>query len=785
MSEFSGVKHKTFLKNSVVIYIIIIFFSCTSYASLWQWENPLPSGNTLTGIWGTASEQICAVDKKGLISCYNGDNWQNIIQFSNLSFEDIWGISNQWIAVGKSGAIAIKRTGEWLVEDIGIAKDFNCVWGTSFSNIFIAGSEGSIVHFDGNLWQSMKSVTSVTLNDIWGTSDNNIYAVGYGGILLHYNGSVWQSISNPASALSTLNSIWGRNENEIYVTGSGGILLNYDGNQWQKIDLQTFHSFSMVWGTTQKIFLFGDAGYMVQHDGNQWNEISPPFFSSIQSVWGTETFLYGVGNQGTIITYENQEWSIMKQGTDIDYYAVSNIGEDSFFAAGQNGSLIHYENNQWLSYSPTTNHSIRGVCGDIFVGDSGTAILYSDNNWLELSTNTSKQLNAIWKQGNKYYTVGEEGTILIFDGESWQNQSTLDKVDLHAVWGNFSGIYAVGDWGRIIRFDGTRWNIMNNQYNGTQMRWFAVLGTLQGLLVAGENGKILKYNGDEWQEIQNDSEKTINAIYEIDKKIFFVGQGGCILYMENGSLISMGSPTNNDLNALYKENNRLYAVGNDGTIISYPLPECENGTYTELDISLAQQYALSLAESRAFSEYQEILTQKIDIISNQNQIIRSQDDQIANMYTQNELNDAISLANSIAISQTVAEKNEQIEQLNQLMDTMYTQEDVNELIEQLTSIMYTQEELDLEIANATWLKEEEIIRLLENIEILKQALASKNLDIDCNGKADALTDGLLIIRYLFNLNQGASFTQNAVDLDNGKCITEDILRQNIKNLLPE
>ena len=47
------------------------------------------------------------------------------------------------------------------------------------------------------------------------------------------------------------------------------------------------------------------------------------------------------------------------------------------------------------------------------------------------------------------------------------------------------------------------------------------------------------------------------------------------------------------------------------------------------------------------------------------------------------------------------------------------------------------------------------------------------LDIDCNQNADALTDGLLIIRYLFGIKGGRSLTENALDLQNGTRISSE------------
>lgn len=69
-----------------------------------------------------------------------------------------------------------------------------------------------------------------------------------------------------------------------------------------------------------------------------------------------------------------------------------------------------------------------------------------------------------------------------------------------------------------------------------------------------------------------------------------------------------------------------------------------------------------------------------------------------------------------------------------------------------------------------------------------------NLDIDCDGEVSALTDGLLILRYLFGfasdeemLKSGTntSFLNGIVDTENGTCITEEEIIKNIEQLMPK
>jgi len=100
-----------------------------------------------------------------------------------------------------------------------------------------------------------------------------------------------------------------------------------------------------------------------------------------------------------------------------------------------------------------------------------------------------------------------------------------------------------------------------------------------------------------------------------------------------------------------------------------------------------------------------------------------------------------------AISQAVAEK-------QQIIDSMFSLNELNHAVEEAVS------EKD-------------------------QLIARMHLDVDCNGQADALTDGLMIMRYLFGITQGDSLLENAVDSVNGKCTSEAEIIENIKRILPE
>ncbi|MGP8078886.1 MAG: hypothetical protein ACLPVI_00035 [Dehalococcoidales bacterium] len=58
--------------------------------------------------------------------------------------------------------------------------------GSSSSDIFVVGSGGIILHYDGNAWSIMTSGTTDILVGVWGSSQSEVFAVGYNGTILHY-----------------------------------------------------------------------------------------------------------------------------------------------------------------------------------------------------------------------------------------------------------------------------------------------------------------------------------------------------------------------------------------------------------------------------------------------------------------------------------------------------------------------------------------------------------------------------------------------------------------------
>jgi hypothetical protein len=197
------------------------------------------------------------------------------------------------------------------------------VWGTSASNVYFGGDNGTFLHFDGtSMSPRIETGTRSPILGIWGSSANDVYLVGLNGTALHYDGQNVKPLP-PLPELSTepftesLGAVWGSSANDVWIGGgdSSGDLWHWDGKYWRKFPLwPATGAFGIgvngIWGTSKSDIWAVGANHAYHYDGAKWTPADLPVGGSttLIRVWGCgplDVFATGVSDgQGVILRYQ-------------------------------------------------------------------------------------------------------------------------------------------------------------------------------------------------------------------------------------------------------------------------------------------------------------------------------------------------------------------------------------------------------------------------------------------------------------------------------------------------
>ena len=196
----------------------------------------------------------------------------------------------------------------------------NSVWGpyemlnirgSSRSDLYIAGSNGSIVHYLNYEWSSKESGIDMDLVDIAGTSGDNVFVCGsdinYGrGIILKKTDSGWETLVNSrvlsANELfrpdlyGSISSVWIDEKNTLYAAGN--FLYRYKFGKWDYVrslpenymggnpGVYYRGYIGDVEGTkSNDMWIAGDRNTLRHFNGVSWKQIGLPYSPASDIVW--------------------------------------------------------------------------------------------------------------------------------------------------------------------------------------------------------------------------------------------------------------------------------------------------------------------------------------------------------------------------------------------------------------------------------------------------------------------------------------------------------------------
>ncbi len=216
----------------------------------WQEVN---SGITsdLYDIWGYASDsgepaEIFAVGDKGNVLHWKNGKWEAMSSGVGILLEGIWGIKTEKgadvFAGGNKGVILRYKDGKWVQMESPVEKNIRDIWGYSDENgvtVFAVGDrisekKANFLCYEGMQWTLADMGQGEFLRTVWGDGETDIFIAGQNGFIRHYDGKTWNSADRSEKTgivhMHGIPKAPGRVSRMFAVDGDGAVLQYTDIN---------------------------------------------------------------------------------------------------------------------------------------------------------------------------------------------------------------------------------------------------------------------------------------------------------------------------------------------------------------------------------------------------------------------------------------------------------------------------------------------------------------------------------------------------------------------------
>lgn len=260
-------------------------------------------------VWGAGASDVYAVGgalgngQPTLALRFDGRAWHDLAPGGTGT---LWwvagsGPTDVWM-VGTEGRL-LHWDGATFVEHVSVtAATLWGVWATSPTDAWaVGGTPGGgrspsadndlVLHWDGAAWtrEVLPRTLGVALFKVWGIGDGELYAVGEGGVIWHRSGGAWRLESEPPVASGTLLTVAGCGPNEVYAVG-GQDVLRSDGTHWTREAVTLSGTVDGVSCGTGGVVLVGTGGVKLRREGGAWvDDSSHEPYAELHGAWADES----------------------------------------------------------------------------------------------------------------------------------------------------------------------------------------------------------------------------------------------------------------------------------------------------------------------------------------------------------------------------------------------------------------------------------------------------------------------------------------------------------------
>ena len=363
--------------------------------------------------------------------------------------------------MGDGGTIVRGYGDTWTVSTPDSAR-LRAVWARSSDDVFAAGDDGTVLHYDGEAWQKLTLSESGTFEAVAGTAsatylgignrvvalndelnavrtlasstinirvlgiqadDAAAYATTTRGSVIRFNnsGQVAEQLMQPAAALNALAVAAGG----FVAVGNSGAVFRGDGSNWQPESdhLTTAHLLDIWASSPDNIVAVGGHGEVLRYDGRSWKKLPIANVLNTRAVWidpsSQDVFL--AGTSGQIARFDGANWHSEGSGLGKIYalWGTASDGDGVVFAAGEN-MILRRRDDAWTSDLSATGSigTFKAISGNanatlvVAVGDAGKLFVRNGEVWMAADSGTTENLFDVWVGSSaEAVAVGARGTI--------------------------------------------------------------------------------------------------------------------------------------------------------------------------------------------------------------------------------------------------------------------------------------------------------------------------------------------------------------------------------------
>ena len=484
----------------------------------------------------------------------------------------------------------------------------------SEQDVFVAGDEGAIFRFDGDIWQRLAAPVPVPIHAIFGPSRDRLRAVGWMGAVLAFDGESWRKergcvIGDDGKYAAVeentpLFDLTGDGTGQLWAVGDNGMILSGRDGIWEPEESGTStHLRSIVHMKDGRLIAAGNDGTVLTSAGDGvWNSLDCPVRSGFQALLplgedelllaGGRYFIDANGFRGDLLRWRAGVFEKIEVDEPLPRLRDLAAYRDGVLAVGDHGRIYFIKGNRVDRLESVTRHDLMAIAplptGEaLAVGDFGTVLTAASNlnealaapasisgddapSWEQVESGIDRQLWGLWsdERDGSLYACGEEGTVLRFDGERFERLPPVGHFGIHCLTAaDDGGLLAAGQLGEVHHFDGELWRKQFDLHVDITILSFWAESPKK-IFAVGDEGLVIHWDGETWQRMTSGTRSALYGLWGMDAEhLLAVGDFGMILRWNGQRWDEFHAGTENFLFDVWGNGlDDIYVVGLSGTI---------------------------------------------------------------------------------------------------------------------------------------------------------------------------------------------------------------------------